>query len=115
MATLTEKEAERAHALATLKTLLPDERVRLYTLTTFGRGETDYVRIFTARAGEIVELTWWLRAAAGMRGRPRMGIAFGGGQYSKALEAVDLLWHTRFGAAFPQDRRWGELPVWEEL
>ena len=64
----------------------------IYTLTDYGRGMTDYVRVFvigTSSDGcdrEIHELTWLVARATDGAFSDR-GLPFGGGNYSKALEA----------------------------
>lgn len=113
--TADERRTQQAHARATLQRIIPSRKVSLYTLTTFGSGETDYVRIFTVRRGEIVELTYYVGVLTGLRNASKRGLAFGGGQYSKGLEAADATWRARFGEAFPQNPSWGEKPHWIEL
>ncbi len=61
----------------------------IYTLTAYGRGETDHVRIFGVRDGGIVEITGHVAYAFGWKVKPGAGIAYGGGGYSKGLAAAE--------------------------
>lgn len=109
--TADEKRAREGHARMMLRRLMPTRRSKVWTLQTNGRGETDYVRLFVVKGGEIVEITYYVAAIAGRRMTPD-GIAYGGGQYSKQLEAADDAWRSRFGAPLPQDP---QRPLWERL
>lgn len=85
----------------------PDDTSTVYTLTTFGRGQTDYVRVFVVDDGSIVELTYHVGKAGGLR-QNTQGLAYGGGQYNKGLEAADSLWRVAFGEALDQSH-WVEI------
>jgi hypothetical protein len=114
-ATITD---ERTRAAGWLRDALDRETSTVYTLTTYGRGETDYVRLFTARLGdfgpELVDLTYHVAKAAGRR-VTREGIAYGGGNFSKGLEGADDCWRAAFGEPVPQSRGWTRAPGWAEL
>lgn len=113
--TAQERAAQVAHARVTLRRVIPRRATTIYTLTTFGSGETDHVRIFTVKGGEIVELTYFVGVLSGRRNVSKRGLAYAGGQYSKGLEAADDTWRARFGEAFPQNPSWGSKPHWVEL
>jgi hypothetical protein len=113
--TTQERETQQAHARDVLARLLPRKATTLYTLTTYTRGQTDYVRIFTVHDGAIKELTYYVGVLAGRKQKEKQGLAYGGGQYSKALECADDCWRARFGEPFPQGPAWGEGPHWVEL
>lgn len=106
-ASTLDREAARTNALDVLRSHIPTRRTTVYTLTDYTRGMTDYVRVFVVRKGAISELTYYIAAATGHRMTDR-GLPFGGGQYSKALEAADLAWRARFGEPLDQS-------VWREL
>lgn len=106
--TAVERRARAGHARMMLQRILPNRRSKVWTLTRFGRGERDYVRLFVARpAGEIVEITFYV---AVLTDQPLHddGIGYGGGQYSKALEAADDAWRARFDEPLPQSQ-WQDL------
>src|SRR4051794_15233385 len=104
--TVAEQRAQREYAIKRLGEVL-DRDSLLYTLTDYGRGETDYVRVFTAKAGKIVELTFYAARAAERRQTVR-GIALGGGNYSKGLEVADDVHRAAFAAPLDQSK-WREL------
>jgi hypothetical protein len=95
----------------------PKRAPALHTLTTFGRGETDHVRVFVigkpygGDPARLLELTWHLACVLEKPNVARKGVAFGGMQYSKGLEAAEHLWHAAYGReeAFPQRTHWYEL------
>lgn len=58
-----------------------------YTRTDYGKGETDYVRIYVADVDKITDVSFYVARATGRRITER-GIAFDGGGYSKGLEAA---------------------------
>ena len=102
-----EREAERAHAIEALRRFIPTRRTRIATMTDYRRGQTDYVRVFVTHDGRITDITYFVARAAGRRMTER-GIAFGGGGYSKGLEAADDAWRARFGEALNQGQ-WDSL------
>lgn len=96
----------------------PRQAPALHTLTTFGRGETDHVRVFVigkrwsaSEPARILELTWHLAVVLGRANVPKKGVAYGGGQLNKGLEAADDLWHAAFGRYLGEQQRthWYEL------
>jgi hypothetical protein len=106
-----EQQGQRDAALVTLGDLLgsdPGQARTIWTLTTFGRGETDHVRLFVACGDDIREITWHAAALYGRRVAPGKGIALRGGGYSKGLEAADDVWRGFYGRALDQSR-WREL------
>lgn len=110
--TVKEREQERAHALEMLARNLPDDGRAIYTLTTYGRGETDYVRVFTLDPGDagqrpyIAELTFYVGKVTGRRITDK-GLALGGGGYSKGLDVfIDALQAV---GQTPDQSRWEEL------
>lgn len=61
----------------------------VFTLTTPGRGETDYVRVFVAsKRNSIADVTYLVAPAIGrkLRNRYDHSIPMGGGGYNKALD-----------------------------
>lgn len=79
-----------------------------YTRTEFGRGETDHVRIYVAtKRDEISDITYYVARANDLRMSDR-GIPFGGGGYSKGLEAADYAYQAAHGKPLNQ-KFWREL------
>lgn len=79
----------------------------LFTRTDYGRGETDYVRVYIApRADAIVDISYHAARVSGRRMTDR-GVALRGGQYSKGLELVENIWHA-IGAKSDQ-QHWHEI------
>lgn len=111
-----ERMAEQQHAVEYLRRVI-DRETLIHTQTRFGSGMTDHVRVFVVRpepVGDtirwgILDVSYHVARAAGRRMTER-GIAFGGGQYSKGLEAADDAWRAVFGEALPQGGNWRELP-----
>lgn len=103
----SEREQERDYAIVRLQQIV-GRRSTIYTLTTYTRSQTDYVRTFTVSHGEIVELTYFAARASGRRLVPGKGVALRGGGYSKGLEAADDVYRAVFGRALDQSR-WREL------
>lgn len=98
---------ERERCIAAVKKYV-DEDTRVYTLTTYGKGTTDYVRVFVAHDGTVVDITYYVaRAADYHRQIKPIGWPFGGAQYSKGLEAFD--WTCRVAGTKSDQRKWGEL------
>lgn len=94
-----------------LADLLSQQGGRVYTLTTYGRGERDYVRIFTVNAlGKIIDITTYISMLTNRHnyGKAKGGLGYGGGQYNKGLEAADDAWRAAYGRPIPQEN-------WEEL
>lgn len=99
------EDQAREWARDTVREYLKD-RPLIYTRTEFGRGETDYVSIYVVDAGHIVNLTYRVAKAAGLKMTER-GIKFGGAQYNKGLEAFG--WACKV-AGIPEDQgKWEEL------
>jgi hypothetical protein len=107
-----------AGAIAGLRDILGDDPKRapaLHTLTTFGRGETDHVRVFVVgkRYGgdpaRLLELTWHLACVLEKPNVPHKGVPYGGGQLNKGLEAADDLWRAAYGQGVPQLTHWWEI------
>lgn len=110
-----------ATALEGLREILGDDpkaAPALHTLTTFGRGETDHVRVFvvgkkwnTSEPARILELTWHLAVVLGRANVPKKGVGYGGGQLNKGLEAADDLWKAAFGCYLGERQRthWYEI------
>ena len=105
--TKAEREAERLNALEALKRFIPSRRTIVHTRTEYMRGQTDYVRVYVVWRGEIEDITYFVARAAGRRLTDR-GIAFGGGGYSKGLEAADDAWRARFNEPLKQSQ-WRRL------
>ncbi len=61
---------------------------RVYTLTTYGSGMRDYVRVFGVKNGGIVDLTFHVAQILGRKVKPNAGIGYNGGGYSKGLDAA---------------------------
>lgn len=80
-----------------------------YTHTDYGRGETDYVRVYVATDRDrITDVSFYVARATGRKITER-GIAYGGGGYSKGLEAAMDAARVA-GEAEPFDqRRWQKL------
>jgi hypothetical protein len=101
-------ERERERCTRVVREALASRRPRVYTLTTYGRGETDHVRIFVADGGKIHELTYYVaRAVGNAQLSPGKGWAFRGGGYSKGLEAFD--WACRIAGVSVDQSKWSEL------
>ena len=80
----------------------------IYTLTAFTKSQTDYVRVFVVKDGEIVEITYLISQRIGRKIKPHAGIAYRGGGYSKGLEAAMDAAHTA-GHGHLDQSRWREL------
>ena len=86
----------------------------IFTLTEYGRGETDWVRVFVAsKRNSIHEVTYLAAKATGHRYSERhRGIPMGGGGYSKALDVYlairYALGHNKPGSVEGQNK-WKEL------
>lgn len=80
-------EAEQDYYRTTIREALGRSRP-VYTLTTYGKGQTDHVRIFGVQDGAIVEVTFHVAQLLGRKVKPRAGIGYGGGGYSKGLDAA---------------------------
>lgn len=83
---------------------------KIYTLTAYTRGETDYVRVFVAEDSEIKEITFDVGAATAIRTvntSSQYGIVMQGAQYNKALEVVDALYRLCSQTLDQED--WREL------
>lgn len=99
-------EAERVNAAE----VMAEYRDRVfYTRTEYGRGETDYVRIYVADRDEIHDLTYYVARAQGLSMNDR-GIRFGGGGYAKGLEAAEAAYHAAGGGFGTFDQHnWREI------
>lgn len=107
------------NALEGLRGILGDDPRKapaLETLTTFGRGETDHVRVFVVgkpwsahEPARILSLTYHLAVLTDRENVPGKGVPYSGGQYNKGLEAADDLWRAAFGKGVPQATHWYEL------
>jgi hypothetical protein len=79
----------------------------VYTRTEYGRGETDYVSVYVVSVDQRIQnITYYVATAAGLKMTER-GIKYGGGQYSKGLEAFESACIVA-GVTVDQ-RRWEEL------
>ncbi len=76
--------AEAVHT--SLRRVTPDTVI--HTLTTYGRGQTDHVRVFVVDADQIIDVTWAVAQSLGRKVKPHAGIGYGGGGYSKGLDAA---------------------------
>lgn len=81
-----------------------------YTHTDYGRGTTDYVRVYVATdRDKITDVSFFVARATGRTITDR-GIAYGGGNYSKGLEAaMDAAMAAGEDAATFDQRRWQRL------
>lgn len=105
-------QEEQAHAVEMLQRLISRDSL-VFTRTTYGRGETDHVQVFVIvpepdGRPAIRDVSYYVARAAGRKVTDR-GIAYGGCQYSKALEAADDCWRATFGESIDQARTWREL------
>jgi hypothetical protein len=86
-----------------------DKSFYVYTLTRFGRGQTDHVEVYVAdpATSRIERLTYEVAKVSGHRMTDK-GMPFGGGGYSKGLDAFIL---TCKAAGLPDapQARWEEL------
>jgi hypothetical protein len=105
--TKNEREMERANAVEALQRFIPSRRTVIHTRTDYMRGQTDYVQVYVVNNGRIRDITYFVAKAAGRRMTDR-GIAYGGGGYSKGLEAADDCWRARFNEPLRQSQ-------WERL
>lgn len=102
---------ERLAAVIQLRRIMgdnPEDAPTIYTLTTYGRGETDHVRLWVIHDGQLTEITYYTAKAIGSKVTPRKGIPRRGGGYSKALDTADSVWHHAFGRPLNQH-------LWQEL
>ena len=121
MARKISRDAETvALAIEGLREILgPDPKAApcLHSLTTFGRGETDHVRVYVigkpygGDPARILSLTWHLAVIWDRANVSGKGVPMGGGQYNKGLEACEALWQAAYGtdAPFPQATHWYEI------
>lgn len=100
------KEAERQNAAE----VMAEYRDRVfYTRTDYGRGETDYVRIYVADRDRIHDLTYYVARALDLPIKDR-GIPHGGGGYNKGLDAAMSAFHAAGGGFGEFDQaNWQEL------
>lgn len=103
-----EEISERERCISILRERVSGETT-IYTLTTYTRSQTDYVRLFIVEDGGIAEITYYVARAAELGNvKPGKGIGFRGAQYSKALEAAD--WAVRQATGETLDQaNWREL------
>lgn len=80
----------------------------IYTLTTYGRGETDYVRAFVISDYGLLEITWHIACLLDSKVKPKAGIPMGGGQLSKGLEVASFA-RTLIGRKLNQLDHWKEI------
>lgn len=87
----------------------------IYTMTEYGKGETDWVRVFVApKKGSIRDVTYLVGPAIGrkLRDRNRFQIPMGGDGYSKGLDVyLDIryaLGHQKAGTVEGQ-AKWREI------
>ena len=88
----------------------------IYTMTDYGSGETDWVRVLVApKRGSIRDITYLVGPAIGRKHRERNGkfvVPMGGGGYSKGLDIyLDIryaLGHLKGGSVEGQDK-WREI------
>jgi hypothetical protein len=88
--TRQEKINEREWAMAKLHEMISPETV-IHTRTDYGKGQTDYVRVYIVGTDykgrpEIQDVTYFVARATEHRMTER-GLPFGGGGYSKGLDA----------------------------
>jgi len=104
MSTLT---AEQNFALDQLREHLYSGS-HLYTRTDYGRGETDYVRLYVVSENrQILDMTYAVAKLSGRRLTDR-GLALRGGNYSKGLEVADDAYKAVYGRPLDQSR-WMEI------
>lgn len=81
-----------------------------YTQTRHGRGQTDYVRVYVADRDKITDITYYVARACESRLALEKGLPFGGGGYSKGLDAALMAARASGDNDFDQSR-WQELPA----
>lgn len=98
MATLTQEQRDEiAHARKVLEGMLePGQRIG--TVTTHGRGMTDWVECFAVSPGtrEIVRITYYVARVCGYK-MTEKGIERRGCQYDKAHDVVNTLAQVLYG------------------
>jgi hypothetical protein len=98
------------HAREVVRRVYEEHGSPFYTLTDYGRGETDYVRVFYATEDrQIHEITYHVAQVIGVEKiKPGRGIPRAGGQYNKGLDTVDAACRA-VGLELDQLNGWWEL------
>lgn len=91
---MQDKDTEEQWAQERIQKLVDGSRP-VHTLTTYGSGMTDYVRVFVVGDDyRLVELTYLLSLLTTYRLKRDKGLALGGGNYSKGLDVFLSVCHV---------------------
>jgi hypothetical protein len=104
------KQKEWKYAQKKLVSLI-DQNTTIFTRTSFGSGERDYVRAYIApRANEIIDISYYA-ATVTNRKMTKHGISVAGLQFHKGHEIACDAWKAAMGDNHPfnQDRNWREI------
>jgi hypothetical protein len=107
MQTATQDKVDKQQCAERNLRALTSDGDTIYTLTSYGRGETDYVRVFITFDGRIKDITGRTAMTLGRRlvnNDDRFGIAMGGYGYNKGHDVGMAL-----KRALGRDVRWESL------